>query len=105
MTAGKMCCSTTDTFAANAHACREPVANGAMSGQQAEDCWFKGPERAFRYAYHRHGLDKRQGKELKAVMRLCMLEQIISDMRAATPHGDRFFEADLAVIGTSRRRT
>ena len=43
--------------------------------------------------YHRHGLDKRQGKELKAVMRLCMLEQMISDMRAATPHGDRFFEA------------
>ena len=42
MAGRKMCTSTTDTFAANAAACKakEPVANGALSGQQAEDCWI-----------------------------------------------------------------
>eukprot|EP00966_Prymnesium_polylepis_P313414 7242272-Prymnesium_polylepis.2 len=77
---------------------KDPIANGPMKSQKVADCFFKGPQRAFRHVLHRCGLTREQAKELKFAMRLLVIERCIADLRACAPNDDLHVETDLYIL-------
>jgi hypothetical protein len=166
-TAGGMCTKVDGHMEQNKQLAKDPKSNCPMSGQKGADCWFKGPQRAFRYLLYRSGLNKKQARELKVhphlhphfsphkphdltyvhyactcitqtymytciiyrctymhmcisttrshvsltvtnctkvAIRVALLEQVISDMRASFPNGDNYFESDMLRISICGRQ-
>ena len=103
-TAGLMCMSLDDGRELRIMRDKDPLANGAMKAQKKADCWFKGPQRAFRYALHRCGLSREQAKEVKFAIRLLVMERSIADMRASAPHADAHVETDFHILDVHCRQ-